>query len=102
MIYYVDIHMVCIGFDDVEIDDIRDCVNQIVTHITDGNGIETEVTSVMGGEIFELHSEKIIREAKEEVSKQYQKELEEQRRKLEDRDKEITALKTQIEKLKNI
>ena len=57
---------------DVEIDDLRDCVNQIVLHITDGNEIEEEVVSVMGGEVFELHSERIVREATE----RYEEEIE--------------------------
>ena len=57
---------------DVEVDDLRDCVNQIVLHITDGNAIEKEVVSVMGGEVFELHSERIVREATE----RYKEEIE--------------------------
>ena len=54
--------------DDSEIFDIRTCVNQIVSHITDGNTIEKEMVSVMGGEIFELPSEKLIRETTERVT----------------------------------
>ena len=70
---------------DYEIDDLRDCVNQIVMHITDGNEIEKEVVSVMGGEIFEMHSEKIIREATEPLIQ-----------KLADKDKEISDKDRQI------
>ena len=74
---------------DAEIDDIRDCVNKIVMHITDGNEIETEVTSVMGGEVFELHSEKIIRETTEKVTKEFQKKLADKDKKLADKDKKL-------------
>ena len=37
-------------------------------HITDGNNIEGKVVSVMGGEIYELHTERIIRETTEKVT----------------------------------
>ena len=39
----------------------------VITHITDGNNIEQEVTSVMGGEIIELESERIMRETAEKT-----------------------------------
>ena len=52
---------------DDEFNDILMCSNVVITHMTDGNSIEKEVTSVMGGEIFELSSEKIRREVKEEL-----------------------------------
>ena len=54
--------------DNSEVFCIRACVNQIVSHITDGNTIEKEMVSVMGGEIFELPSEKLIRETTERVT----------------------------------
>ena len=41
--------------------------NVVITHITDGNDIEQEVTSVMGGEIIELESERIMRETAEKT-----------------------------------
>ena len=85
---------------DVEIDDIRDCVNQIVMHITDGNEIEREVTSVMGGEVFELHSEKIIRETTEKVTEKFQKKLADKDKKLADKDKKIAELEAQVAALK--
>ncbi|MBE5872312.1 MAG: hypothetical protein E7294_13830 [Lachnospiraceae bacterium] len=104
--------------DDFEMDDLRDCVNNIVVHITDGNIIESEVTSVMGGEIYELHSDRIIREATEPLKKELadkekllednQKQLADQEKLLEDNQKllsdknsEIAALRAEIEKLKS-
>ena len=60
-------------------------MNDIVIHITDGNKIESEVTSVMGGEIYELHSDRIIREATEPLIQQ-----------LADKDKEISGLDKKI------
>ena len=48
--------------------DIQSCCNVVITHITDGNEIEKEVTSVMGGEVFELPSERIRRETKREAA----------------------------------
>ena len=81
---------------DVEIDDLRDCVNQIVTHITDGNAIEGKVVSVMGGEVFELHSEKIIREATEKVTAQFQKELASRDQQLADRDQQLADRDQQL------
>ena len=63
-----------------ETDDIRYCVNDVLLHITDGNHIEGKVMSVMGGEIYELPSERIIRETMEkvtaEVTAEFQKLLE--------------------------
>lgn len=60
--------------------DIRYCVNDVLLHITDGNNIEGKVMSVMGGEIYELPSERIIRETMEkvtaEVTAEFQKLLE--------------------------
>ena len=73
--------------DDFEMDDLRDCVNDIVIHITDGNKIESEVTSVMGGEIYELHSDRIIREATEPLIQQ-----------LADKDKEISEAESRANK----
>ena len=87
---------------------MRDCVNQIVTHITDGNAIEGKVVSVMGGEVFELHSEKIIREATEKVTAQFQKELASRDQQLADnaqqlasKDQQIAELEAQIAELTN-
>ena len=89
--------------DDYEMDDIRDCVNTIVTHITDGNNIEKEVTSVMGGKIYELHSERIIREATEPLKKEIEEknhQLADKDNQLADKDNQISELKAEIEKLK--
>nr|MCR4991108.1 hypothetical protein [Lachnospiraceae bacterium] len=52
---------------DAENIDILNCSNVVITHITDGNDIEQEVTSVMGGEIIELESERIMRETAEKT-----------------------------------
>ena len=79
--------------DDFEMDDLRDCVNDIVIHITDGNKIESEVTSVMGGEIYELHSDRIIREATEPLIQQLadkDKEISDKDRQISDKDKQIS------------
>lgn len=83
---------------DLEIDDLRDCVNDIVVHITDGNEIEKEVTAVMGGEIYELHSERIIREATEPLKKQ----LADKDHQLADKETENALLRAEIEKLKQL
>ena len=76
--------------DDYEMDDLRDCVNDIVIHITDGNKIESEVTSVMGGEIYELHSDRIIREATEPLIQQ-----------LADKDKQISEAENRAYEAEN-
>ena len=84
---------------DVEIDDLRDCVNQIVLHITDGNEIEEEVVSVMGGEVFELHSERIVREATERYKEEIEN-LKQQLQKMAEKDREMIHLP--LGKLHNI
>ena len=81
---------------DIEVDDLRDCVNQIVLHITDGNKIEKEVVSVMGGEVFELHSERIVREATERYKKENEN-LKRQLQKMAEKDQEIKELNENIE-----
>ena len=89
---------------DYEMDDIRDCVNAIVTHITDGNKIEKEVTSVMGGKIYELHSDRIIREATEPLKKELAEkdhQLAEQKNQITEQENQITELKAEIERLKS-
>ena len=78
---------------DIEVDDLRDCVNQIVLHITDGNEIEEEVVSVMGGEVFELHSERIVREATE----RYQAEIEDLKQQMGERDKRLEEKDKRLE-----
>ena len=89
---------------DYEIDDLRDCVNQIVMHITDGNEIEKEVVSVMGGEIFEMHSEKIIREATEPLIQKLadkDKEILDKDRQISERDKKISEVKSRADEAEN-
>ena len=70
--------------------------------MTDGNEIEEEVTSVMGGHVFELSSERIIRETKEKMQPRID-ELEamvaDKDAALADKDAEITRLKEKIEEL---
>ena len=94
---------------DNEINDIIQCSNIVIRHMTDGNEIEEEVTSVMGGHVFELSSEKIIRETKEKMQPRID-ELEamvadkdamiaDKDAKLADKDAEITRLKEKIEEL---
>ena len=80
---------------DIEVDDLRDCVNQIVLHITDGNEIEEEVVSVMGGEVFELHSERIVREATERYKEEIEN-LKQQLQKVAEKDREIKELNESI------
>ena len=92
---------------DIEINDIIQCSNIVIRHMTDGNEIEEEVTSVMGGHVFELSSEKIIRETTEQVTKQVteqvtnqlQPKIDELQVIVADKDAEITRLKERIEEL---
>ena len=110
--------------DNLEVDDLIHCVNNIVTHITDGNKIEKEVIAVMGGKVYELHSDRIIREAAEPLKKELaekeqqladnqkaladnqkvladnQKALADKDNQLADKDEQIAALKAEIEQLK--
>lgn len=87
-----------------ETDEIRYCVNDVLLHITDGNNIEGKVVSVMGGEIYELHTERIIRETKEkvtaEVTAEYQKQLKESEKQLAEKDKRLAELEEEIARLK--
>lgn len=94
-----------------ETDEIRYCVNDVLLHITDGNNIEGKVVSVMGGEIYELHTERIIRETTEkvtaEVTAEYQKQLKESEKQLADnekqlaeKDKRLAELEEEIARLK--
>ena len=90
--------------DDYEMDDLRDCVNDIVIHITDGNKIESEVTSVMGGEIYELHSDRIIREATEPLIQQLadkDKAISDKDRLISDKNKEISDRDKKISEAEN-
>ena len=87
-----------------ETDEIRYCVNDVLLHITDGNNIEGKVVSVMGGEIYELHTERIIRETTEkvtaEVTAEYEKQLKESEKQLADKDKRLAELEEEIARLK--
>ncbi len=49
-----------------ELTDLGDFVNTIVIHITDGNELEKEATSIMGGKVLETKSERLRREGREE------------------------------------
>ena len=89
-----------------EINDICSSTNIIVTHITDGNSIESEVTEIMGGEIYELSSDRIKREVREECEQiiaEKDRSIAEQKRSIAEKDKsikekdaEIAALKAQL------
>ena len=46
---------------DIEFMDLREFINTIVTHITDGNPSEERLVNIMGGEILELESDRLIR-----------------------------------------
>ncbi len=48
-----------------EFRDLHDSIIRIITHITDGNGIEGRMVTTMGGEIYETASERIEREVGE-------------------------------------
>ena len=49
-----------------ELTDLGDFVNTIVIHITDGNELEKEATSIMGGKVLETKSERLRREGRAE------------------------------------
>ncbi len=83
-----------------ETDDIRYCVNSVLLHITDGNNIERKVVSIMGGEIFELPSERIIRETTEKVTADFQKQLEDKEKRIAEKDKRLAELEEEIARLK--
>jgi hypothetical protein len=46
--------------------DLKGFVNNIITHITDGNKNEERLVAVMGGELFETESERLMRIGREE------------------------------------
>ena len=56
---------------DDEIVDLMGFVNTIITHITNGNGSEERLVSIMGGTVIETESEKLIRKGKEDEAKKY-------------------------------
>lgn len=82
--------------------DLRQYVNTIVTHITDGNRIEKEVAGIMGGTVYESESKRLKREGREEVQPiidELSKQLEENKHQLEknkaqlaEKDKRIAEL----------
>ena len=78
-----------------EINDLQSSVNVIVTHITDGNNIEGEVTKVMGGQIYELSSDRI----KREVHEQLDPIIERQRQELESAVRELNSAQQRIAEL---
>ena len=78
-----------------ELTDLGSFVNTIVTHITDGNTIEKEVTGIMGGTAYETESERIRRVAREEM----QAELEEREKTIEEREKTIEEKDRRIAEL---
>ena len=69
-------------------------------HITDGNNIEGKVVSVMGGEIYELHTERIIRETTERVTAEFEERLADREKQLVDKDKRFAELEEEIARLK--
>ena len=92
---------------------VHTSTNIIVTHITDGNSIESEVTDIMGGEIYELSSDRIKREVREECEqiiaekdrsiaerdksiREKDKSIREKDKSLKEKDAEIAALKAQL------
>ena len=77
-----------------ELTDLGSFVNTIVTHITDGNTIEKEVTGIMGGTAYETESERIRRVAREEM----QAELEEREKTIEEKDRRIAELEEALRK----
>ena len=81
---------------DGELVDLRQYINTIVTHITDGNKIESEVTSIMGGTVYESDSIRLRREGREEM----QPVIDEQRLRLEQQALEIEQKNQQLAELK--
>ena len=79
-----------------ELTDLGSFVNTIVTHITDGNTIEKEATSIMGGTAYETESERIRRVAREEM----QVELDEKDKAIEQKDKTIEEQQKIIDELR--
>ena len=82
-----------------EFTDLGKFVNIIVEHITDGNAIEKEVTSVMGGDIYETESERLQREVREELEPiiaEKDRELAEKDEALAEKDRTIAELKRQL------
>ena len=82
-----------------EFTDLGKFVNIIVENITDGNAIEKEVTSVMGGTIYETESERLQREVREELEPiiaEKDKELAEKDEALAEKDRTIAELKRQL------
>ena len=53
-----------------ELTDLGSFVNTIVVHITDGNDVEKEATSIMGGTVYETESERLRRVGREEGMEQ--------------------------------
>ena len=49
----------------MEIKDLTELTNTIVTHITDGNEVEGKVVEVMGGVVLELESDRLIKKGRE-------------------------------------
>ncbi|MBO4337588.1 MAG: hypothetical protein J5842_05915 [Lachnospiraceae bacterium] len=84
-----------------EINDICSSTNIIVTHITDGNSIESEVTDIMGGEIYELSSDRIKRETREEVMGEYEPILAEKDRSIAQKDAEMKKKDELISRMKD-
>lgn len=94
-----------------ETQDIGACVNNVLIHMTDGNNIERKVVSVMGGEIYELPSERLIRETTKKVTAtvtaEFQNELAEKDNQLVakdnqlvEKDNQLAELRAEIERLK--
>ncbi len=79
-----------------EFNDICVGTNSIVTHITNGNAIEKEVTDIMGGEIYELSSDRIKRETREEDCAIYEPIIAEKDRSIAEKDREIALLREQL------
>ncbi len=84
-----------------EVTDLCFSTNTIVSHITDGNSIEEEVTCIMGGEIYELPSEWLKREGREEGLVEGREEGRKEARAefesiLAEKDREIAMLKAQL------
>ena len=91
--------------DIIEADEISHCVNDVLLHMTDGNNVEGRVVSVMGGEIYELHTERLIRETTEKVTAEVTADVTEkvtaefQEQIAEDKER-IAALEAEIAELK--
>ncbi|MBR4760081.1 MAG: hypothetical protein IK078_08065 [Lachnospiraceae bacterium] len=82
-----------------ELTNLKLFVNTIVTHITDGNSIEKEMTGIMGGTAYETDVDRVTREVQEEFGEKMaekDKALAEKDKALAEKDEIIAKLQAQL------